>query len=129
MTWAVIIARTFVGLVYLVLGLDYFFHFMSMPKPEQPELAAKFGELLFVSHYLAVVKVFEILGAVNLLTGRYALLGIAILLPISVNILLFDVLLVKGFGAGYVLVPLLLFVLFGYRNAAKPVFDGTARIG
>lgn len=129
MTWAVIIVRTFVGFVYLVLGLNFFFKFFDMPTPAQPDLAKQFTGALYMSGYLTAVKVFEILGAVNLLTGRYAPLGIAILLPISVNILFYEIFLLKEPGPGYLLVPMLLFVLFGYRNAVKAVFDGSARIG
>lgn len=135
MTWIVILVRTFVGLVFLVLGLNFFFHFFVMPQPENPpELAQKFAGALFtpvygIVSYGFIIKVLEVLGAINLLSGRYSLLGIAILLPISINILLYEIFLLKQPGPGYLLVPMLLFILFGYRNAAKPVFDGTARIG
>lgn len=129
MTWAVVFVRTIVGLGFTVLGLDYFLHFLNAPQPELPPLAMQFGMILAESKYMTVVKVLEILGGINLLSGRFALLGLAILIPISVNILLFDLLLVKSFGGGCILVPLLLFVLFGYRKTVKPIFDGSARIG
>jgi uncharacterized membrane protein YphA (DoxX/SURF4 family) len=128
MAWAVIVARSFVGLVFLVFGLNYFLAFVPIPFPPEGTPAALFLGMIHSSGYLTAVKVLEILGAVNLLSGRFAPLGIAILLPIALNILFYEIFLLKGPGPGALLVPMLLFVLYGYRSTVRRVFDGTARV-
>jgi len=57
---ATIIARTLLGLVFVVFGLLVFFVHLPPPKGE---LAGEFMKALFASHYLYAVKCFEISGA------------------------------------------------------------------
>jgi hypothetical protein len=47
-------------------------------------------ERLFVSHYLWVIFVFQIIAAVLLLANRYVALAVAVLAPVIVNILSFQ---------------------------------------
>jgi uncharacterized membrane protein YphA (DoxX/SURF4 family) len=48
---ATIIARTLLGLIFVVFGLNAFFNFIPLPPPKG-ELAGEFMKALFVSHYL-----------------------------------------------------------------------------
>jgi len=51
---ATIIARSLLGLIFVVFGSNMFLHFIPMPPP--PEGPARdFTTALFVSHYLYVV--------------------------------------------------------------------------
>ena len=50
---ATIIARSLLGLLFLVFGLNGFLHFIPMPPPTG--LAGQYMGALFVSHYLVAV--------------------------------------------------------------------------
>src|SRR5262249_20082568 len=68
MKWAVVGVRRFVGLVFVVFGLNGFFRFIDLPTP--PEPAYSFIGLLIQSKYLYAVKVLEVVGGLMLLSGR-----------------------------------------------------------
>src|SRR6202000_2185347 len=86
-----IIARSLLGLIFVVFGSNMFLHFIPMPPP--PEGPARdFMTALFVSHYLYLVGACQIAGVLALLTGRCTPLGLTLLGPIIVNILAFHAL-------------------------------------
>src|SRR5439155_1159212 len=58
---ATIIARVLLGLIFVVFGSNIFLHFIPMPPPS-PGLVGDFTKALFLSHYLHVVAVFQIVG-------------------------------------------------------------------
>jgi putative oxidoreductase len=82
-----VIARFLLGLIFLVFGLNGFLHFLSMPAPTG--VAGQFIGALFVSHFLIVIFVIQLIGAVLLLVNRYVPLALTLLAPMIVNILLF----------------------------------------
>jgi hypothetical protein len=75
-----------------VFGSNIFLHFIPMPPP-QPGLLGDFTKALFLSHYLHVVAIFQIVGGLLLLIGRFVPLGLVLLAPVIVNIDLVHVLL------------------------------------
>ena len=89
-----VIARFLLGLIFLVFGLNGFFHFLSMPAPTG--VAGQFMGALFVSHSLIVIFVIQLIGAVLLLLNRYVPLALTLLAPIIFNILLFHPLMAPG---------------------------------
>src|SRR5450432_4166276 len=112
---ATIIARTLLGLIFVVFGLNAFFNFIPMPPPKG-ELAGDFMKALFVSHYLYAVKCFEISGGLILLSGRYTPLGLTLVGPVIVNILFFHTFLdPAGLPTAIVLSILALFLLWRHR--------------
>ena len=114
---AIIIARTLLGLVFFVFGLNAFFNFIPMPPPPAG-LAADFMKALFVSHYLYAVKCFEISGGLILLSGRFTPLGLTLVGPVIVNILFYDIFLDNsGLPLGFVVAVLALFLLWQKRYA------------
>src|SRR5262245_9533635 len=124
MKWVVIAVRTLVGLGFVFSGLTWF---LPMEKPPMPEGdAGTFGKLLMDSGYMTVVKVLELTGGLLLVSGRLAPLGVTLLMPVAVNILLFEVFLAKQPGPGAVLVALLAFLVWGYRRYFGPVFTTSA---
>ena len=82
---ATIVARVLLGLVFVVFGSNIFLHFIPMPPPP-PGLLGDFSKALFLSHYLHVVAVFQIVGGLLLLVGRFVPLGLVLLAPVIVNI-------------------------------------------
>lgn len=130
MKWVVIVVRTLVGVGLTITGLDGFLHFLGMkPPPETPEAAVAFGTILATSGYMYGVKACELLGGILLASGRMAPLGITFLMPVAVNILLFEVCLSKQLGPGVILVVLLLFLIVAYRGYFARVFTMNAKIG
>ena len=88
-----------------------------MPPPP-PTLAGDFSKALFLSHYLHVVAVFQIVGGLLLLIGRFVPLGLLLLAPVIVNIDLVHILMEpSGLPMAAVVSILLLFLLWQYRDA------------
>jgi len=114
---AAIIARVLLGLIFVVFGLNIFLHFIPMPPPP-PTLAGDFSKALFVSHYLHVVALFQIVGGLILLIGRFVPLGLTLLVPVIVNIDLVHILMdPSGLPLAAVVSILLIFLLWRYRDA------------
>jgi len=111
-----IIARSLLGLIFVVFGLNAFLRFIPMPPPEG--LAGDFMKALFVSHYFYVVAVLQIAAGALLLLGRFVPLGLTLLGPVIVNILLFHIFLQPaGLPLAVVVGALALFLLWAYRQA------------
>jgi len=81
------IARYLAGLIFVVMGLNGFLHFISFPPPEG--VAAQFMGALFVSHYLTVIFAVQVIAGVLLLVNRFVPLALTILAPVIFNILCF----------------------------------------
>ncbi len=79
------IARYLLGLIFLVFGLNLLHPFLPMG-PTPTGLLGQFFGALFVSHYILMVGVFQVVPAVLLLINRYVPLGLALLAPVIVNI-------------------------------------------
>lgn len=113
---ATIIARSLLGLIFVVFGLNMFLQFIPAPPPPAG-LARDFTTTLFVSHYLYVVGAVQVVGGVLLLTGRWVPLGLALLGPVIVNILCFHVLMAPaGLSLAMVVSALALFLLWRHRE-------------
>jgi putative oxidoreductase len=118
---AVLVARILLGLTFLVFGLNGFLNFLHMPMPPGP--AGQYMGVLFLSHYLHVVFLLEVVGGVLLLSGQFIPLGLVLLGPVLFNILLFHTFL---FPAGFppaLFATLLWFIVFyGVRKAFAGIF-------
>ena len=116
MKTATIIARSLLGLIFVVFGLNMFLHFIPTPPPPQGP-ARDFMMALFVSHYLYVIGALQVAGGVLLLIGRKVPLGLTLLGPVIVNILCFHVLMAPaGLPMAIVVSLLALFLLWRYRE-------------
>lgn len=115
------VARTLLGLVFFVFGLNGFFHFIPAPPP--PPAAAAFAGALFASGYFfPLLKTVEVTAGALLLANRFVPLALAALAPIVVNIVAFHLFLAPG-GAPIALVTLALeiFLAWSYRHAYAPM--------
>jgi putative oxidoreductase len=90
------IARYLLGIVFVVFGTNFWFRFIPVPSPEEGSLAAGFMGALFLSGFLTVVKILEVLGGILLLSGRYVNLALAVLGPIVVVIVLYHLFILQG---------------------------------
>ena len=111
-----VIARFLLGLIFLVFGLNGFFNFIPMPPPTG--VAGQFLGALFVSHFLVVIFLIQLLGAVLLLVNRFVPLALTFLAPIIVNILLFHLLMApSGLPLAIVVTVLWVLVFLSVRSA------------
>ncbi len=122
---AVLIARILLGLIFLVFGLNGFLNFLHMPPP--PGAAGQYLGVLFVSHYLAVVFLLQIIGAVLLLTNQFVPLALVLLGPVVFNILLFHTFLFPaGFPPALIAAILWFIVFYWHRKAFAGIFAQNA---
>jgi len=103
-----VIARFLLGLIFLVFGLNGFLHFIPMPPPTG--VAGQFFGALYVSNYLVVIFLLQIVGAILLLLNRYVPLALTLLAPIIVNVLLVHLLMAPS-GLPLALVVTVLWVI------------------
>ena len=111
-----VIARFLLGLIFLTFGLNGFLHFLPASLPSGT--AGQFVGALFVSHYLVVVFLLQLVAAVLLLINRYVPLALALLAPVIVNILLFHLLMaLAGLPLALVVTVLWIVVFLSVRSA------------
>ena len=117
------IARLLLGVIFVVFGLNMWFHFIPIPPFPEDSQAGAFMGAIYMTGFLTVVKVLEVTGGLLLLTGRYTNLALALLGPVIVNIALFHIFLV---GSGYAMPALLgvlsLVVLAGRKDFTSALF-------
>ncbi len=92
----------------------FFFPLMEMPAMTGNQ--AVFMNLFATTGYMAIVKIFEIIGAVLLLVPTKRALGSLILAPIAVNIVLFEFVIAHQPGVGIVMLILQSIVLYQERS-------------
>ena len=116
---ASVIARYLAGMTFLVMGLNGFLNFIPLPPPGG--VAGQFMGALYVSHYVWVIFVFQVIGGLLLLVNRYVPLALAILAPVIVNILTFHVLMAPS-GLPVVLLAAILWTAIFIE--VRPAFSG-----
>jgi len=111
-----VIARFLLGLIFLVFGLNGFLHFI--PSPPLTGTVGQFVGALFVSHYLVVVFLLQLIAAILLLINRYVPLALTLLAPIIVNILLIHTLMApSGLPLALIVTVLWILVFVSVRSA------------
>ena len=117
-----VIARFLLGLIFLVFGLNGFLHFIPMPPPTG--VAGQFMGALFVSHFLSVIFVIQLIGAVLLLVERFVPLALTLLAPIIVNVLLFHILMApSGLPLALVVTALWVLAFLSVQSAVSGVLQ------
>lgn len=112
-----LVARYLLGVIFLVFSLNFWLQFMPVPAPPEGSAAANFIGAIYVSGFLAVVKVLELTGAILLLIGRFVNLALAILGPIVVVIAMYHIIILQaGYGMAAVLGLLAATALAGRRD-------------
>ena len=82
-----LIARILMGAIFLVFGLNGFFHFI--PTPPQSGLSGEFNHALFASGYAYLVFGVQVIAGFFLLMNQFVPLALVLLGPVIVNILVF----------------------------------------
>ncbi len=117
---AVVIARVLLGLMFLVFGLNYFFHFLPAPPP--PGDAGVLMGIFFTHGWFTFHGVLYVLAGALLVAGWYVPVGLTILGPFLVNILLFHLTIMPGIAPGLVATVLELFLIWAYWPAFRGIF-------
>ena len=121
---AVIIARSALGLIFLVFGLNFFLHFIPMSAPPGGKAGAFQGGLFGAGYFFPFMKVIETVSGLFLLINRYTAFFLLLLFPITVNICLFHAFLEPaGLPLGGLMLILHLFLGYAYFRYYRPVFE------
>ncbi|PTL82689.1 DoxX family protein [Vitiosangium sp. GDMCC 1.1324] len=119
--WGPRVARTLLGLVFFVFGLNFFLHFLPQPPPP-PKEAGVFIEGLMVTGYVfPLIKAIEIAAGLALLANRFVPLALTVLAPILINIAGFHFVLAPAPAMPIVLLALELYLAWSYRAAFAPM--------
>jgi putative oxidoreductase len=113
-----IIARVFLGLIFLFFGSNGLLHFLPMP-PLPQGVTGEFLHSFLASGYVYVISGFQVVAGLLLLIGRFVPLGLTILGAIIVNIWTFHLLMAPepaGMVPAMVVSVLELFLVWSYRD-------------
>ncbi|PCC70160.1 hypothetical protein SAMN02745121_03519 [Nannocystis exedens] len=121
------LARSLLGLLFLVFGLNGFFHFM--PTPPHPARAGEFlGALAATGYMFPLIKGTEVVAGALLLSGRLVPLALVLLAPVIVNIVAFHLALAPGgYGMLAFIVGLEAYLAWAYRDSFVGVLNPNAR--
>lgn len=128
MAWVVVVVRSLVGLLFVWAAVAHFGKLMNPPPPPEGP-ATHFFAALGPTGYLDAIKAVELVGGMLLLSGRLAPLGLALIAPVAVNILFYEVFVLKAPGLGVGVTAACVFVMWGYRSYFGRFFTPTARVG
>ncbi|MFP9100187.1 DoxX family membrane protein [Flavobacterium sp. RHBU_24] len=114
--------RIILGIILIVFGTNKIYSFI--PLPDLPENAAGFlHSLMDTGYMLTVVAILEICIGVMLLLKLYVPFSLLVLVPISLNILLFHLFLdVPGIAPALIVVGLNCILLYKHRRSYIPLF-------
>lgn len=122
---ATVVARVFLGLIFVVFGSNAFLHFLPMP-PLPKGVTGEYLHAFFASGYVYVIGGFQVIGGFLLLIGRFVPLGLTILGAIIVNIWAFHILMapeLAGMLPAVVVLILELFLVWRYRHAFRGILS------
>lgn len=105
-----LVLRLLLGLILLVFGANKFLQFMPSPPMEGPS-ADFFGALFATGYMLPLIAITEIIAGLLLLTNKWIGLALVLVAPISVNIVLFHLVLDPANIAAAALVAILNVIL------------------
>jgi putative oxidoreductase len=125
---AIAVSRTLLGIGFIVFGSNILHPFLPMPAPPAGSLTAQFMGVMYPTHWMALIGLFQLVGGILVIVGRTAPLGLVLLGPVLVNILAFHILIMGGQGIqpGLVFSVLEIFLVYAYRDHFKALFTVNA---
>lgn len=116
------ILRLLLGLILLVFGANKFFQFMPAPPMEGPP-ADFFGALIATGYMFPLIAITEISAGVLLLINKWTGLALIFASIMSVNIILFHIMLAPAsIAAGAVVAILTIVLIYANWNKFKTLF-------
>ncbi len=127
-SFAPVVARVLLGLVFFVFGLNGFLQFLPMP-PMEGGAADFMGALAAAGYMFPLIKGTEVVAGLMLLSGRFVPLALTLLAPITVNILLFHAVLqgVSTIGMSLFLIALQVGLAYAYREHFAGILRSDAK--
>jgi putative oxidoreductase len=126
MKYAPNIAGGLLGLLFVVFGLNFFLKFIQIPSSPEGSPPAMFLGAMYMTGYLAFVKILEILGGVLVAIPKTRNIGLLLLGPVIVNILAFHIFMLKGTGLDplvFLITALPLYLLWTGRKSFCGLFN------
>ena len=118
--------RVILGLVFVIFGLNIFFHFFATPVPSG-DASALIG-LMFAHGWFSVIGTLEVMGGVFLLSGRLVPAGLTILGPILLVIVLFhSTMAPAGLAVALFYMMMELYLIYAYRASFEAVLNPRAK--
>lgn len=116
------IVRILLGLILIVFGANKIYAFIPLPQP--PQVAVDFmNSLADTGYILTLVALFEIIIGLLLIFRLWVPFVLLLLIPLSLNILLFHLFLdVPMIGTAILIVALNGILLYKHRQKYKPLF-------
>lgn len=123
------VARSILGLVFLVFGLNGFLHFIPQPKDALPPGAMALMTGFIQSGYMMpLIFGTQALVGVLLLANCYVPLALALIAPVIVNIMAFHIFLSPStIAPALVVLALELYLAWCYRRVYAPMLAFRAR--
>ena len=116
------VLRLLLGLILFVFGLNKFLNFLPMP-PMEGGAGAFMGALNDTGYMFPLIAITEIVAGALLLLNKWTGLGLIFAAIISVNIVLFHLVLdISGIGLAAVVAVLNILVMYGNWGRFKTLF-------
>lgn len=125
MSKAILAARIVLGLIFFVFGLNGFLGFIPQP-PMEGGAAAFMGALAATGYMFPLIKGTEVVAGLLLLGNRYVPLALVLLAPVVVNIVAFHTVLAPPNPVTFMIVGLLGFLAWAYRDSYRGVLAAKA---
>jgi putative oxidoreductase len=117
------VARYLLGLMFTVIGLNGFLHFIPQPPPPNP-VAIHFLVAVSTSHFAAFFFALQVLGGLLLLFGFFVPLALTLLAAELYNILAFHLTMAPGrIAPALVACVLWILVFLQYRESFNGIFS------
>ena len=116
------IVRIVLALVLIAFGANKLYSFIPLPQPS-PEAADFLSSLAATGYVLTIIAIFEILIGLMLLFKKWVPFALVLLVPLSLNILLFHLFLdVPSIGSAILVVVLNAIFIYKHRRKYSPLF-------
>ena len=116
------IVRILLALILIAFGVNKLYSFIPLPKPTA-EAASFLSSLADTGYVITVVAIAEIFIGMLLLFKKWVPFLLLLLVPLSLNILLFHLFLdVPSIGTALLVVALNGILLYKHRQKYKPLF-------
>tara|TARA_R110002096_G_scaffold222171_4_gene411030 strand:- start:609 stop:989 length:381 start_codon:yes stop_codon:yes gene_type:complete len=112
------IVRIVFGLVLLLFGLDKFFEFIPHNHVMDEDLIAAFTGLMANKFILPTVGVVEAISGLLLLTRKYSIIGLLLMVPVTYGIIAFHLAVdLAGIAPGLLVATMHIYLLSSKRKA------------
>jgi putative oxidoreductase len=119
------VARILLGIIFVFFGANLVHPFLKQAMPPGP--AGQFLGGLYVTHFLVLIGLFQVVGGLLMLIGRYVTLGLVILGPVIVCIDFFHLVVVpSGIPMATLVTLLWILVALAHKHHLAGIFSAKA---